>query len=489
MKLKGAICAAVITLAVSACNDFLKGGDLTKDPNNPLEASSQQLFAAVQSNMWLYQTSDLARLTSMWTQQATGAARQMQGEYLYTGVVEGTFDGQFGQAYAGGGLLDLRKIEAQSGQVGDSLFVGIAKVMEAWFIGSTADIWGDIPYNQADSFFVYPTPVLDPQQQVYDSVQAKLTEAIAEMGTGLGKGPGGFDLVYGGKAALWTELAHTLKARFYLHTAEVVGAQAYTNALAEAQLGISSDNHSYVANFSGSQAAESNPWWQFADANGGTGRAGDIIGVPSHLDSLLRNNDPRDTVYFATIDTTYIKRPVGHPPVIDPTFHAGDSTVVDTANASGSFFNADRLSPTFSQPFVTYNENLLIEAESQFQLGQTGPALITLNLERAAWATPGTNAISGQGWHPVVILAPEGSVSLSAIMTEKYITLFQNIEVWNDYKRTCLPALTPIAGGVDGVIPGRFLYPLGERQTNPNVPPPSAQPLRNWNDPNPCTGT
>ena len=29
-------------------------------------------------------------------------------------------------------------------------------------------------------------------------------------------------------------------------------------------------------------------------------------------------------------------------------------------------------------------------------------------------------------------------------MTEKYIALFQNIEVWNDYKRTCLPALAAV---------------------------------------------
>lgn len=463
MRLKGAICAAVFTLAASGCNNFLKGGDLTKDPNNPLVASSQQLFAAVQSNMWLYQSSDLSRLTSLWMQQVTGAARQAQGQYLYIGVVEGTFDGQFSQAYAGGGLLDIRKIEAQSATVGDSLFVGIAKVMEAWFIGSTADVWGDIPYNQADSFFVYPTPVLDPQQQVYDSVQAKLTEAIAAMATGEGAGPGGFDLVYGGDGALWTELAHTLKARFYLHTAEVIGAPAYTNALAEAQMGISSDDNSYIANLSGSQQAESNPWWQYDDVDGGTGRAGDIVAVPSHLDSLLRGHDPRDTVYFATIVGT------------------------DTAYADQSFFNPGRLNATFSQPFVTYNENLLIEAESQFALGQTGPALTSLNLERLAWASPGTNAISGKSWHPVVLLAPEGSVSLNAIMTEKYITLFQNIEVWNDYKRTCLPALTPIAGGVNGVIPGRFLYPLGERQTNPNIPPPASQPARNWNDPNPCS--
>ena len=44
-------------------------------------------------------------------------------------------------------------------------------------------------------------------------------------------------------------------------------------------------------------------------------------------------------------------------------------------------------------------------------------------------------------------------MTLADIMTEKYIALFQNTEVWNDWKRTCLPALTPAQGTVGG-IPG-----------------------------------
>ena len=69
-------------------------------------------------------------------------------------------------------------------------------------------------------------------------------------------------------------------------------------------------------------------------------------------------------------------------------------------------------------------------------------------------------------------------------MTEKYITLFQNVEVWNDYKRTCIPALVPVNGAT--VIPGRLFYGVTERQTNPNVPAVGAQPPRNANDPNAC---
>ena len=293
--------------------------------------------------------------------------------------------------------------------------------------------------------------MLDPQQTVYTDVQNLLSEGIADLATGVGVGPEGFDLVYGGDPTKWTELAHTLKARFFLHTAEQLGTPAYQSALAEAALGISSNDNDYIANFSGDQALESNPWWQFVDSNGPTGRSGDLIAGPSFLSNLMTSlSDPRRADYF------------------------------DLGNEDTGDFSAVRENPTYPQPFVTFNENLLIMAEAQFQTGNPGGALTTLNQERAAWAltTP---------WHSAYTLPAIGSSSLNAIMTEKYIVLFQNIETWNDYKRTCIPNLTPVNNSQGGVIPGRLLYPLQERQTNPNVPLPSQQPARNWNDPNPCT--
>ena len=448
--LKGAISAAALVVAASGCNDFLKGGDLTKNPNNPITTTSNQLFESAQSNVWQEQAGDLARLVGIWFQQMFGANRQASGIQDFTGVTEGTYDAEFARAYQSGGLVDLRVVEANSIASGDSLYLGISKILEVWLIGTDADIWGDIPYTQADSFQVYPQPVLDSQRVVYDSVQSKLSQAIAELESGAGNGPGVFDLVYFDDPSLWAALAHTLKARYFLHVAEKVGPVAYDSALAEANLGISSNAGDYIANLSGSQNGESNPWWQFFDSNGGTGRSGDITGQPTYLDSLLTaTGDPRDAAYY------------------------------DAANDGNGGFSSVRFGKIYPQPFVTYNENLLIIAEAQFQTGATGAALVTLNQERAAWAT-------ATPWHNAITLAPVGAISLRAIMNEKYITLFQNIEVWNDYKRTCFPQIAPFAGGVGGVIPGRLLYPVGERQTNTNVPAVSAQPLRNWNDPNAC---
>ena len=56
------------------------------------------------------------------------------------------------------------------------------------------------------------------------------------------------------------------------------------------------------------------------------------------------------------------------------------------------------------------------------------------------------------------------------------------MEVWNDYKRTCIPSLVPAGGS--GAIPGRLVYPLSELNANPSIP--DGGPTRNWNDPNAC---
>ena len=113
---------------------------------------------------------------------------------------------------------------------------------------------------------------------------------------------------------------------------------------------------------------------------------------------------------------------------------------------------------------MTHVENELILAEAAFQIGD---ASAQAHLD---------NARTAQGL-PTIPLA-----GLASIMTEKYIALFQNLEVWNDYKRTCLPALTPASGASQ--IPVRLVYPLSERTANPSISSPG--PARNWNDPNPC---
>src|SRR5205085_9815637 len=139
-------------------------------------------------------------------------------------------------------------------------------------------------------------PPLDNQLAVYDSVQKVLSAAIANLAStaSTSSPPTASDLVYSGDVGAWTAMAHTLKARFYMHTAEVRPA-AYAQALAQAQQGISSNAGNYVGAFT-STASETNFYFQF---HGPAGRGGDLA-IGNTLDTILvRRSDPRETQYFA----------------------------------------------------------------------------------------------------------------------------------------------------------------------------------------------
>jgi hypothetical protein len=179
------------------------------------------------------------------------------------------------------------------------------------------------------------------------------------------------------------------------------------------------------------------------------------------------------TVGATTVDNNVTWTNTGLP-------YGGEDVNTPQVASTISAVDGTRNSPTFRQPFVTYAENQLILAEAYNQTANDAAAVTELNKERAA---------AGLG-----AIAATGPALLDAIMTEKYVALFQNVEVWNDYKRTCTPALVvytgPGSGAINGTIPGRFYYGSNERNTNPNIPPPSTQVatngFRNRNDPNPC---
>ena len=451
--LRSAALAAAIPALFAGCgNDFLQCADCVTSPNAPTSATSTQRLVAVQAKLTQFLNGNLSRVISMWMQQMAGTQLQYQAQDLY--ILDGT-SGDFSMPYTGGGLIDLRAIEANSRASGDSTFLGIAEVVKAWEIGTLADIWGDVPYTQAAKPDSFKTPKYDPQQMVYDSVLATLDQAIANLAAPVGAGPGGADIVYHGNPALWLQLAHTLKARFYLHLAERDPSN-YAKALTEANQGISSNAGDYLT-YQTTNSNEQNDWYQFFLTGTRTGfeRAGKF-----QVDLLKSIGDPRLAEYYQMA--------------------AGASDYIGASPGQGLTGNmatvsAKRLAADYRQPLVTYNENLLIKAEALYQLGNTQAALDTLNFERAAWAT-------ATPWHSSLTLPPiAGPATLPKIMQEKYITLFQNIEAWNDYKRTCLPALVPANGAAS--LPGRMLYTNAERQTNPNVP---VDPVRNWNDPNSC---
>ena len=444
-----AVAALGLGTAIAGCSNFLDAPKAVADPNNPTAASINQLFVGVEANIFGQQEGPVAMIICEWMQQCAGVNGRFVDQQGVYSITNGSFDGSFQSIYTAGGLLQIRQVEGLADKANDKLYKGITEVLEVMNMMFAADIWGDVPYSQAVG--TNATPAFDPQMTVYDKLLTLLDQAISDMNAG-GNGPGGFDLVYSGDKTKWTQAAHTLKARIYLHRVEKLGNGEYTKALAEAQQGISSRANDWNTVHS-SATSERNMWAQFQTTSFGN----DLVAGSTLVNLMKADNDPRLPDYYG-LD------PNGTYGGYDVTTQATD--VKDISPILGSKRTDDA---TFSQPIITYDENQLIIAEASLQTGNAAAAATALHNVRSFFGKPDVAA------------------TLANIMNEKYIDLFQNIEVWNDFKRTCLPVMHPARG--KAVIPGRLYYGQTEEQTNPNTPSSDTQNLftfRNANDPNAC---
>jgi starch-binding outer membrane protein, SusD/RagB family len=466
----------VLSLVVltAGCDDFIQGPGLTESPNSPTGGTAKQQLIAVQARMSTLLAGQLARTAGIYTQQIIGSFNQQQSvtQYQYG---ESDYSGFFNGFYVGGGLLAMRNIQAMAREENDRLMEGIALIWEGLAMGTATSIWGDIPYSEAISDVL--TPRLDQQQQVYTAVQAKLDEGIAALqAAGASGAAETADLIYCATAGCnraqqisrWIAAAYTLKARFHLDLVERQGNAAYTAALAAAERGIleAPANATQAMHGQGpgdfrtfhgpTQDVDANIWAGFLSQRGGDIRAGHTL-----VQMLKDRNDPRLQAYF-------------NPNAAGEFFGLSQNNTVVGGPAS-EINSAVRRQFTFRQPIVTWAENQLIMAEAKFRL--TG----------AAAALPHVNAVRQAVGMPAL-----ASVTFEDVMREKYIAMFQNIAVWSDYRRTCIPAITPF--GTAAEVPGRIPYGSFERTNNPNFPLPSefpakttgVSPLRNWNDPNAC---
>lgn len=460
-----ALVSVGLLLGTAGCNGFLTGDKLSTNPNLPSVASAQQLLIGVQASQFAYQEGTVAMMVCMWVQScgaANGRFVEQAGRYIYgEGSNIGANPGDWALIYDSGGLIDIRLIEAAVQKGGDSTFLGIAKIWEAFTMASAADMWGSLPYSKVGTS---ATPDTDTQFAVYAAVQALLSQAIAELGAGAGAGPGAHDLVFGGDRPSWTAVAYTLKARYWLHVEEaaaagklpggLTGPAVYDSALNAATLGIADATGAH--DFRGAHTtatSERNMWAQFQTSSG---FGGDLEAGKPLVDLMNARADPRLPLYFC-------KNGLGG--------YGGDDFNVPPAGNTISSFACQplRFSDAFGVPYVTYSERELILAEASSTAargvgGTDATALTHLNNVRAV---PGE--ASGVSLTALPALAGiTGAALFDSIMTEKKIVMFQNIETIMDYRRTCLPAITPVVPNANGFtkVPGELFYPPQERRVN-----------------------
>ncbi len=90
--IKITLAAALPVVWAAGCSDFLKGGELTNNPNNATQgsATNDNLFIPIQVNFVAQQNSEVAWSIAQWMQSLYGHARQQVGVYNYSNQQLGT---------------------------------------------------------------------------------------------------------------------------------------------------------------------------------------------------------------------------------------------------------------------------------------------------------------------------------------------------------------------------------------------------------------
>lgn len=472
-----------LCLGVLGCGDYLSAPTLTSDPTKVTEVTRPgPLYVGIQEAGPPQHEFGIAVNVMQYMQQVAGIAFNAAPIDRYQ-TRAADMDGPFGAVYGAGGLLDIHKMQQLARGAHDSLYLGVGKIYEALVIGYAADVWGDIPYREAaDS--TRPSPRFDPQLQVYADLQTQLDSAIeiflpAAGPTNVG-GADGSELIYRGRnaqelRAVYTAVAHSLKARLYMHVA-ALDHTAYQRALDQAQIGIGTPADDFLW-FNNETPAGQNIWWQLNGSSfGGIAPSAAVIQLLARRINAGVEDSSRLKFYFTpAADGGYF----GYRPTGDRFLPGGTGSPGGSYSGFGAFIDGKTQPADFRQPELTYAETQLIMAEAAWHLSCPGcvptavvaraqPFLDAARRDRQYGATGGA----------FVRFPDLGSVpaSLQTIIEEKYVTLFLNPEVWSDYKRTCLPSLAPAplssTSSTPGTapLPGRLPYPQQEASVNPNTP-------------------
>ena len=197
-------------LLLGSCNKQLS--PLLNNPSVPsTSAASPDLYL---NNLQLSFKNFFQNATDL-TDQLT---RQeiMYGPTYYNAYQPTSFDGIWTTAYESV-MLTANTMIPISESKGETLHAGIAQALKAYTMITMVDLFGDVPYSQADQGVAVPNPQVDKGVAVYDSAEALLDSAIANFAKTPSAMPSN-DLFYGGNAANWTALAKTLLLKAYIQT-------------------------------------------------------------------------------------------------------------------------------------------------------------------------------------------------------------------------------------------------------------------------------
>jgi len=485
----------IISISASCGDDWL---NINTDPNNPTNATSATLLTNAQLN--------ITNSTGL----STGGLTSHLGVFMHQVVRRGAPD-QYGtkgsdfmiitawDAFYANALEDLRVIIDQSTANGDLVYVGVAKLLKAYAFSVMVDVWGDIPFTDANLMPEVRFPGYDDDREIYPELLVLIDEALSDIENEEASNinvPASDDLIYGGDTELWIKFANTLKLKLYNQVRMAPNAGDYNvdqnvNALLQGGNLISDMEEDFEIWYGTNVTPDNRHPGFIADYTGGS-KTYYIspyfyqVMTGQNPDVLSNVEDPRLPYYFFNqlTDGATAQNPVEYRDGDFLSIHFG-STHPNQAQSQdqsqtllglypcggryddgeGGTVNQASAAGDVSERMLTYYTRLFIEAELALADITDGDPRVLLasgieaamaKVNQAAKSTAGSSAspqdipalTEGQIDNYINDVLEEydaagnDSRRLEVIMTQKWIASFGNsVDIYNDYRRTGYPVL------------------------------------------------
>ena len=442
-KLTASLTGAALTgtlLFGTACESFVEG--LNDDPNNFTDITLPLALGQAQLNQASIAGGFPSHLASMWTDQFTGTDRQYISFDDYA-INNGSFDDVWEDLYQRG-IVHAQIAGEIATEQGLADRAAVAAILEAYYFGETALMFGDVPFSQVNQIDQFTDPTYDTQESVLRGAVDLIGGATAAADLAVSATGG---QIYDTDAT-WGQIGNGFRARYLL------GLMDYEGALAAAEASEMDTPAEDLEIISTTTNFGENLYWQFE--------------VEQRTSYLTVDNATRGISYFRSLlsDTTELSRNADDDKTDDSARYAYFIEVDDDFATDNVRYNITDgwAAQTANLSILTSAEVLLIKAEAAARTGDDDLAIEALNEAREYWDTLlGTDNYDELESSDFA----DSDALLEAILIEKYVSVI-GLPAFYDVNRTDNLIGVPSEGA--NPLAERFLYPSTEQSSNDQFP-------------------
>ena len=461
---------ALLAVLLSSCKKDLL--DINTDPNNPTTASVTPdlvLPAALATTVAIMNnpTADSRfAFAGLWMGHISYSGNYaISTENISYNITNNFASAAFANLYDN--IADYDFVEQKGQELGNKFYQGIGKLMKAYNFQTLVDLYGNIPYTDALKGTATAKPKYDDAKTIYEDIAKKIDTSIALFKVAIAGSVGG-DIMFQADPTKWLKFANTVKLRLLLRQSERPERAAYITAEL-AKFGANPaflDFDALVNPGYLNSAGKTNPFWGSNINTSGTYTQDFYRAGQYAISHMKAHNDPRLGRFYKPAEAT-------------GQYQGNYFGEQGLTNSKTSGFGPGVLK-SFDQPAVLMlaAESYFIQAEAALRGWIPGdPKMLYQKGVEASFTFLGLSVAQAQAYYSQVgdkevnwDATTTFQERLALIIRQKWLalTLINELEIYNDYRRLKLPADVPLSLSPysTGKIPARLLYPQREYEVN-----------------------